>query len=147
MKIEFESGDPTQVLFKEKHLLTVTENITVSTLVAVANKNTSLRTFVGKQVSGNSIMAMTLAHQQMLFQWLVKNKASTINKIKKGDAPYDISGIPCYGCVIFKDVARAGGSLTLGLQRKTGTVWMISHFARHDWTGSVKLAADRLLKV
>jgi len=147
MKIEFESGDPTQVLFKEKHLITVTENISVSTLIDVANKNTSLRTFVGKQVSGNSIMAMTLAHQQMLFQWLIKNKASTINKIKKGDSPYDISGIPCFGCVIFKDVARAKGALTLGLQRKTGTVWVISHFSRHDWTGSVKLTQNLLLKV
>ena len=153
MKIEFESGHPARILFKEKHLLTVTENITVETLVAAAKKNTGTRTFAGKGVENNSVMAMTEAHQQGLFSWLIKNKQKELEKIKKNEDPHLIT-VPVLGCIISKDVARTRGAVVLGLTRKTGTVLMISHFERHIWKGeegkwgdAVKLANNLLLNV
>lgn len=140
--IEFESGrDDGRTLFAEKHLCSVAAGTTVGDALTQAAKNTKSRTFVGKAVPVNSIMAMTLGQQEQLKAWLLKYKGTDVNpgKLpKSGESPKVISGITVFGCVIQKKKdgtyeARAGGALSLGFNKRTGSVATITHFHAHDW--------------
>jgi hypothetical protein len=147
MAVFFESGAPNRVLFKEKHVHTVETTITAGDLAAAVAKNTSLRTFVGKGSAVNSVLAMTVGHQQQLFAYLEKSRKNDLDKIKKASGMVVLDNIPVFGCVIVKDVARVKGTLKLGFIRSTNTKWAITHFGRHDWKGSSILKPETTLKV
>ena len=76
---------------------------------------------------------MTVGQQESLFAWLDKFKGSELAKVTKANMT-DILGIPVAGCIVNNGEAWGGGTFTLGFSRATGTVVLIVHLGRWDWT-------------
>jgi len=133
------------MLFMEKHVRTISGNVTVQGLVDMEAKARGSRNFAGStKVAVNTLLCMTVGQQESLFAWLDKLKGSELAKVKKADMT-DISGIPINGCIVNNGEAWGGGTFTLGFSRATGTIVLIVHLGRWDWTGRFKFATARIL--
>ncbi len=136
-----DSGHPP--LFQEKHVRTISADVTVQSLIDLEAKAKSSRNFAATtKVDVNTLLCMTLGQQQALFAWLEKNKATDLAKVKKGDMT-DISGIPINGVIVYNGEAWGGGTFTLGFSKATGTVTEVVHLGRWDWTGTFKFAVTK----
>jgi hypothetical protein len=150
MSIRFESqkqrtGSTQPMLFMEKHIYTITENVSASSLVVLENSTRSARNFAGAtKVDTNTLICMTLGQQNSLFNWIEENKASALKKVDKSNMT-DISDIPIPGCIVYKGKAWGGGTFTLGFRKFTGTVIEIIHLGSWDWAGSFEINTSKTL--
>jgi len=143
-KVEFEKGEGGTIRFQEKHIRTIETTTAISNLLAEESSGMVSRNW-GKakedRAAKNTLLCMTIGHQQALFSNLLKYKASELSKIKRNADTYtNVSGIQLGGCAIVDGEAWYGGTWTLGIVRATGTVLRIVHLGYWDWTGRGKIA-------